>query len=191
MGPLLFHLTVAWRNRGEILAAMRQIAPWTFPLRFGRLTIAAASTLLILVITAESWDLGMSQRAGEVITFAGLAVLGSALFVLQRHRLLVRTGSRLTEQTVITRLSMALAVLVGMAGTWLLLFALVFFCSQVLFDEALVRGWAQSLDEPPGLERYLVFSGFVATLGIIIGALGASFEPGGYFRHVAYIDEET
>ncbi len=191
LGPLLFHLTVAWRNRDDILAAVRQIAPWTFPLRFSRLTIAAVSTLLVLVITAESWDLGMSQDTRAVTVFACLSVLGSTVFVLQRHRLLVRRTSRLTEQTVITRLSMALAVLVGMAGTWLLLFAIVFGASQVLFGEDLVRGWAASLDGPPQLEHYLVFSGFVATFGILIGALGASFEPGGYFRHVAYIDEET
>jgi hypothetical protein len=34
-------------------------------------------------------------------------------------------------------------------------------------------------------------AGFIASLGIAIGALGASFEEHQYFRHIAFIDEET
>jgi hypothetical protein len=33
--------------------------------------------------------------------------------------------------------------------------------------------------------------GFVATLGVVLGALGASFESENYFRHVVLVDEET
>lgn len=189
--PVRFYLRSAWHNRGDVLANVRQIAPWRFPLRFGRLTIAAVSTLLVLLITAESWDLGMSQRLGVTSAFAVASVVGATVFVLQRQRLLVRRPARLTEQTVVTNLSMALSVAVGLTTTWLLLFAIVLAFGLLLFPDDLVRGWAASLERQPGIDRYLVFSGFVATLGILIGALGASFEPGGYFRHVAYIDEET
>jgi hypothetical protein len=31
----------------------------------------------------------------------------------------------------------------------------------------------------------------MAALGLIIGALGASFEQQHYFRHITYVDEET
>ena len=37
----------------------------------------------------------------------------------------------------------------------------------------------------------LAFAGFVAALGLGVGALGGSFEDQTYFRHVAYVDEET
>ncbi|MEQ8480090.1 MAG: hypothetical protein RIC18_05465 [Hoeflea sp.] len=36
----------------------------------------------------------------------------------------------------------------------------------------------------------LGISGLVASLSLIIGALGASFEPYGYFRHVTQIEDE-
>ena len=52
-------------------------------------------------------------------------------------------------------------------------------------------GWAASLGRPVGHDEVLAFAGFVAALGILVGALGASFEDQTYFRHVAYVDEET
>jgi len=35
-----------------------------------------------------------------------------------------------------------------------------------------------------------VLSAFVASLGLLIGAFGASFEDQYYFRHVTHVDEE-
>ena len=37
----------------------------------------------------------------------------------------------------------------------------------------------------------LVLAAFVASLGLVIGALGASFEEEHYIRHIAFVDEET
>ena len=50
---------------------------------------------------------------------------------------------------------------------------------------------AASLHAPLGWTHFLSLAGFIASLGIIIGALGASFEAQVYFRHVAFVDEET
>lgn len=41
------------------------------------------------------------------------------------------------------------------------------------------------------LQHYLSHAGLVAALGIVIGALGASFERQYYFQHITYVDEET
>jgi hypothetical protein len=52
-------------------------------------------------------------------------------------------------------------------------------------------GWAASLNGEIQAVHYVVLAAFVASLGLLIGALGASFEQHYYFRHVTYIDEET
>ncbi len=190
--PLAFHLRVAWRNRGDIWSTVRQIGPWRFPMRFSRLTIAAVSTLLVLMMTAEAWALGRSRPPLLVGLFALGAILASSLFVVKRQRLLVRRPShRLTEQVVIANVSLLASVLMGMITTYALLFFVVLGASQLLFSDRLVAVWAESLGDLPGFADYLVFAGFVATIGILIGALGASFEAENYFRHVAYVDEET
>jgi hypothetical protein len=189
--PWAFHLTVAWHNRADLWRNVRQLQPWLFPLRLSRLTLAGASALLVLLITAEAWDLGMGQSLPGVVTFALVSLVGSSLFVLTRQKLWAgRTERRLSEQAAVTNLSMLATVLWGMATTYAVMFALALSFSRLFFRPALERAWAATVDVPLDLERRLVFSGFVATLGLLIGALGASFEEETYFRHVAHVDSE-
>jgi len=190
--PLAFYPRAVWMNLDDIWSAVRLAQPWMFPVRLSRLTTAAASALVILLITAEAWDLGMNQRPGFVVALSVLTLLATTAYVLKRQRLLVRRGrGRLTEQTVVTNVSIALTVMLGLGVTYAALYGLTLLLARVLFPDPLVATWAASLDGGVGARHYLVLAGFVAALGILIGSLGASFEEESYFRHIAYVDEET
>lgn len=190
--PVAFYLQAAWIERGDILSAVRLARPWLFPVRLSRLTTAACSALVLLLITAETWDLAMNQPPALVATMGVLVLLATTGFVLHRQRLLVVRGRRrLTERTVITNVSITLTVLLGLGWTFLLLFLLVLGATRLLYPPELVAEWAASLDGRVAGWRYLLLAGFVASLGMVIGALGASFEEEHYFRHIAYADEET
>ncbi len=192
LGPVAFHAKTLRHNRDDIWSSVRQIAPWWFPLRFSRLTIAGISTMLILLLTAEAWDVAMTQQLGFVLIFAAVSVAGTSTFLIKRQRLLVRRGGRrLTEQTAVTNISVAVSTFVGMLTTWLLFFLFALAFSQAFFTDRIAASWAEDVGGPIGLHHYLVLSSFVATLGLVIGGLGASFEAESYFRHVAYVDEET
>lgn len=190
--PVVFYGRVLRQNGYEIAAAVAAIRPWQFPFRLSRLTTAAVSTMLVLVTTAEAWELGMSQSPAFVALLSLTALAGTTYYTLHRQALFIRRRSRrLSEQRAISNLSVTLAVAFGMATTYALLFAGTFTLGSLLFNAALVEGWAASIEGAIGARHYLVLSGFVALLGITIGALGASFEEQGYVRHVAFVDEET
>jgi predicted Zn-dependent protease len=187
-----FYLRAAWHDRGDILAAVRRIRPWVFPVRFSRLTTAAASTMVVLLITAEAWDLAMSQSVGTIVGLSAGSLAVASSFLLERQHLLSRLRKgKLSEQRVVSNVSMVVGVFLGMAVTYALLFVVTLGATELLFSKRLVKSWAASLDGNVGIVHYLTEAGFVASLGILIGALGASFEEEGYFRHVAIIDEET
>lgn len=76
----------------------------------------------------------------------------------------------------------------GMATTWALLLGTTIILGTLLFDGSIVNGWTSNLGGP---EHRLVFSGFVAALGLLVGALSSSFEEQTYLRYVGYVDEET
>lgn len=190
--PARFYLRVAWSNRREIAGTVVQLAPWRFPFRFGGLTIAAISTLVVLSITAESWDVGMSQSPRAIVALAMIALILSTTFVLKRQRLLVRhAAARLTEQRAIANLSVVASVALGMLTTQLVLFVVVFAFARLAFRPDLVDTWVTTLEQPPPISKYVGFGAFVASIALLIGALGASFESESYVRHVAYVDEET
>lgn len=191
-GRAAFYLRALWHNRDDIADAVRRARPWQFPLRFSRLTAAAFSALLILLITAEAWDLGMSQRPPFVTGLSLVTLVGASVYLLRRQGLLVRREvARLTELTVVSNVSTVISVALGLLTTYAMLFGTTLLLGRTLYRPRLVAVWAESLGGGVTWVHYLVLAAFVASLGLLIGALGASFEGQSYFRHVAWVDEET
>lgn len=185
-----FGLRVLWRERRNIWEAVREVEPWLFPLRFSRLTTAAFSAVLFLLMTAEVWELGMKQPPLRVLLLALLALASTSLYLLQRQHMLRRHRweVRFSEQRTVASIAASVTVVLGMATTFVMIFSIVLLASKLLFALRLVVSWAALT---PSWQHYLTFAGFVATLGLVAGALGASFEEAIYFRHVLLIDEET
>ena len=76
---LSFLMRASWINRQEIIEAVYAARPWQFPRRLSGLTIASVSTLLILLMTAEAWDLALSQSMLSVTllgVFVAIATTG-------------------------------------------------------------------------------------------------------------------
>ncbi len=187
-----FYLRALWRGRDDVWDAVRANRPWSLLYRLNTLTTAAVSTTVILLMTAEAWDLGMTLSNAFVGEISLVSLLFTTWFIVRRQGLLVRrVRSQWTEQTVVTNASIVLTILSGMAALYLMLFGMVCLLSLVLFRPSLVSGWVSSLGGPPEPVHYLRLAGLVATLGLGIGALGATIEDQTDFRHIAFIDEET
>ena len=191
-GMLRFYLKAVWIGIDDIWSSVIQAKAWEFPFRLNRLTTAAISTLVILLMTAEAWDLGMSEPPLLVVGFSLMALVLASVFIVKRHRLIFRRGGRrLSEQTVFKNVSIVVVVFLGMSVTYLMLFGLALLLAWALFDPGLVEDWTGSLPGEIGVGHYFVLAGLISSMGILIGALGASFEGQYYFQHIIYVDEET
>lgn len=191
IGLLNFYLKAIWHLRKDIFSAVKQAKPWEFPFHLSRLSTAAMSALFLLLITAEAWDLGMNQQPLSMFILSVLTLVGASAFIIKRQRLLLRySRRRLSEQIVVTTVAISVVVVSGMAFTYLILFTVTLIMAGLLFGNELVASWAASLDGRIGWQNYLMLAQLTASFGLIIGALGASFEGQEYFRHIAYVDEE-
>lgn len=189
-GALAFYARALWVNRRALPRGILRMRPWEFPLRFNRLTTAAASALAVLMMTAESWDVALRLPVGTVVATSLAALIGTSAWVLKSQRLLARPGKRgLMEQRVVSNTSAAAAVVIGMAVTYLAVFAASLLMAMVFFGDALLGSWVSG-DFTEHFARVRM-AGFCAALSLGIGALGASFEPYGYFRQVTFIDDEV
>lgn len=187
-----FYLRAAWQNRGEIADAVRRATPWAFPFRLARFTAAGVSAAVILLMTAESWDMATSMADLKCVALFAVAVAAATAYIAHRQQLLLaRTGRRLTEQIVTSNVSALAIVGAGMLFTFLLLSGLALVIGWLLFPAEVINGWAAAIESPLELRHYLRMAITVGALGIIIGALGASFEPLHHFRHVVFVDEEV
>lgn len=188
-----FFVHAAWINRGEIGDAIWAARPWQFPWRLSRLTTAAVSTVAILLMTAEAWDLGLDQPWTKILTLMIGTIICTTGYVAGRQQLLVRRKRRHTEQTVVTTVSSLSIVATGMLSTWISMCILSLFIGGLLFDSGTIHGWAENaaIDRvQTGWTVYFRMSCFTASLAILIGALGASFESHHHFRHIIFVDEE-
>lgn len=180
-------LRVAWR---EVVRSVVQARPWELPARLPRLSASAASALAVILLTAEAWELGQRQDVGNVAALSMGSVALMSTFLLWRQNLLLRSTRR-TERYAIANLTVVLVVALGLLTTYLVLFGIVVLAAHSLVGEELLMAWAPTLSGPPTTARILAMSGFAATTGLVIGALGASFEGSAYFRRVAFVDEEV
>ena len=83
--------------------------------------------------------------------------------------------------------------MVGMAVTWLCLWGLALLAASALFDPELIRSWAASTPagaQAAGVLADVKMASFCATIGLLIGSLGASFEDQHHFQHVVFVDAE-
>ena len=188
-----FNLRAAWKNREGIADAVRAARPWEFPIRLSRLTTAAVSTLTVLLMTAEAWDLALSQSQALLICTAVLVLTGTTLFVVSRQNLMMRRHHELREQLVVSRTSALLIVISGLGITWLGILVLALCAAATVFSPEVITHWAASSSLTPadvGTPVYWQMATFCASLGLLIGSLGASFEDQWHFQHVIFVDEE-
>ncbi len=183
-----FYLSAMWINRVAIWDAIIRAGAWQLPFRLSRLTAGALSALLVLVNTAEVWEVAAGEELVTLISLSLGTLFGTTWYVVKKQRLLARQHNRLTEQAVVTNVSLTLIVALGMLTTYCGVFTLCWLISTLVFPDAVVAGWVGN--DASAAARNASVAAFVASLGIVIGALGISFEDEHYFRHTAYVDEE-
>ena len=184
-----FYWRAFWADPKSILIDIIGYAPWKLPLQTGRLTAATAVSLLILLLAAEAWEVGvnLSLPLLAISTFFTLIVATAFIFAGQNLGQISRdVGWR--EQLTRTRIVIFGTLLLGMVALWLLLFAVTFFIGWLMPNEVL-SGW---IGEASLSYRQLAHhAAFMAILGVLAGALGGNLEDEGEIKAELLYDEET
>jgi predicted Zn-dependent protease len=186
-----FYVRASWINRRQLAKAVWKSKPWQFPFRLSRVSTAATAAMLVLMTTAESWEVGLNQTGLLLAGLATFAIVTTTIYVLLRQGLFTRRGrGRLSESLVVTNVSTFLVVLAGMTTTFAVLCFSMWIFGSLFFRPEIVANWVAAIRRPISAGVYLKLASFVASLGLFLGALGASFEQQHYFRHITFVDEE-
>jgi hypothetical protein len=188
-GRLGFYARSLWQNRGALPRAILRMRPWSFPLRLRRLTTAAGSALAVLVMTAESWEMAANLSSPTIAVLSLAAIAGTSAYLIRVQRLLAARQGPLREQRAVSNAGTVMAVAAGMAVTYAGVFAMAWLLAAGLFGGELLATWTGASEREAASLR-LRLAALAASLSVVIGALGASFEPYGYFRHVTQVDDE-
>lgn len=185
---LSFHLHTIGANPGSLLRDVWGYAPWRLPFRMGRLTAAAAVSLVFLLLGAEAWEVGINMPGASLGLGAIGAVLAATIFLywgqnisqLARH-----TGWH--EQLTRTRIVLFTTLLLGMSALWIVLFVVALGAAATL-PRAVPSGW---VGQPLTLALLARYAAWLAILGVVAGALGGNLEDADTLKTQLYFDEET
>lgn len=185
----VFYWRAFWADPKSILIDIVGYAPWLLPFRMARLTAATAVSLLILLLTAEAWEMGVNLPPSRLVwgTVAAIIVATGFIFAGKNLGQISRdVGWR--EQLTRTRLVVVGTILFGMISLWLVLFLFSLLVGWLLPQDVL-SGWVQISD----LDRLMLLrhAAFMAMLGVLAGALGGNLEEDVAIKARLFYDEET
>jgi len=185
---LLFHVVSAFKHMGKILRALLENRAPLLPLRFPSLATAAAAPTLLLVFTAEIWDVGLGMTNTTAALFASGSILAAtAHLATVQDLLLPRKEKRIiTEHLAVVNVLILMTLLAAIVGLFLMLMLLMLLVEFYIFPSGLISTWP-TLDrtEPVTAWDKLRLAAFISTIGVLTGALAGGLESRALIRHLA------
>ncbi len=184
---IAFHAASVARNPGRVLRALANSRAPLLPLSLPKLSTAAVAPTLVIVFSAESWDVGFHMGNLTAALFAAASVLVAALYVFfaqnlsfprKRHRVV-------TEHAALVNVTVFLVLVLAMTGLFVLVWGVMLVIELVVFPPNLMSNWP-SLEEPSVGFLDLVRTGaFISTIGVLSGALAGGLESRTIVAHLA------
>lgn len=187
LGRLGFHALSALRNPDQVVDALVHSRGPLLPLSLPKLSTAAVTPTLILVFSAETWDVGINLTDRTAMLFAVVSILAAAVHLMYAQNLFFPREPRrvVTEHTALVNVTAFLVLVLLMIGLFVLVFTIMLVIEFVVFPPNLMTNWP-SLEEPTvGLVDLVRTAAFISTLGVLSGALAGGLENRTLVRHLA------
>jgi len=187
-GRVAFYWRAFWADSRGIVRDVLGYRPWRMPFALGRLTAAAAISLVYLLLAAEPWEVGTSLDLRWLTVGPVAAVLLATVFVF-RGKNLGQVGREhgWREQLARTHIVLFGTLLLGLVSLCVVLFLDSWGMAAVL-PRGVFSGWAHT---DPGHLRVPAYAAFMATIGVLAASLGGNLEEEDEIKAELLFDEET
>lgn len=182
-----FYVTNTARNAGTVFRALADSRGPLLPLSLPKLSTAALAPTLVIVFSAEAWDVGFHMSNATAAAFAVVSIVAAALYLLfsqnlsfpqERHR-------RITEHAALVNVTVFLVLVSAMAGLFALVGGVVLLIQFVVFPPNLMSNWPSLEDPTVGVVDMVRTAAFISTVGVLSGALAGGLENRAIVRHLA------
>lgn len=183
----IFHMLMAIRHPKVVLSPLLRNWALLLPLSLPGLATAAVAPSLVLIFTAETWDVGLNMDNQTTATFAVISIMGAAFYLIKIQSLFMPRKDKnvLTEHLAIANCVIFLSILLACIGLFLMVGALMMIIEVYVFPEDLISTWP-TLEKPEVLFHDKVrLAAFVSTIGVATGALAGGLEKKTVIQHLA------
>ncbi|MBC5992219.1 hypothetical protein [Pontibacter cellulosilyticus] len=183
----IFHLIMAVKHPKAILSPLLRNWAILLPLSLPGLATAAVAPSLLLIFSAEIWDVGLNMGNRTTTLFAAVSILGASFYLIKIQSLFLPRKEKnvLTEHQAIANVVIFLSILLACFGLFLMIGGLMMVIELYVFPEGLISTWP-TLDKPMvGLTDKLRLAAFISTVGVTTGALAGGLEKKTVIQHLA------
>jgi len=182
-----FHALSLVRNPGTVASTLVHSRAPLIPLSLPRLATAAVTPTLILVFSAETWDVGLNLTNVTAALFAVGSIVAASVHLLFVQRLsFPRERSQvITEHMALVNVTVFFILVLAMVGLFALVGSIILLIELVVFPPNLMTNWPSLEDPSVGFVDLVRIGGFISTLGVLSGALAGGIENRMALRHLA------
>jgi predicted Zn-dependent protease len=186
-----FHVRAAVAHPRQVLVPLARNRAPLLPLSLPKLATAAVTPTLVLIFSAETWDVGVHMTTATAGSFALLSVLAATVYLTAIQRLFFpRKDKRtLTEHMAVVNVAVFLTVLAAVVGLFAMVGLLMLGIELFVFPADLITTWPTLEDPAVGFADLLHTAAFVSTVGVLTGSLAGGLESRTVVRHLALFSD--
>ncbi|WP_435349260.1 hypothetical protein [Haloarchaeobius sp. HRN-SO-5] len=184
---LLFHVQSTATYSSQVFDTLVRSRAILLPLSLPQLSTAAITPTLILMFSAESWDVGVHLPDFEAALFASLSIVAATFYLTFVQRLFFprRESESVTEHEAVMNTTVFLSVLSMMTGLFLLVCLVMLAIEFLIFPNDLITNWPTLEDPQVDTVDLIRTAVFISTLGVLTGSLAGGLESRAFIRHLA------
>jgi len=187
-----FHVRSAVRNPKRIAQALVNSRAPLLPLSLPKLSTAALTPTLVIVFSAEAWDVGFHMSNHTAVLFAVVSIVAAAIYLLFVQNLSFprRQHRIVTEHTALVNVTVFLILVLAMSGLFALVGTIMLVIELIVFPPNLMSNWPSLEDPAVGFVDMARTGAFISTIGVLSGALAGGLENRLILSHLALFPDE-
>lgn len=189
----IFHFLMTFRHPGKFFTPLLRNWAIFLPFSLPNLATAAVAPALILVFTAEIWDVGLGLANGTAAFFAVISIMFASFYLVRVQNLFLPMEEKriLTEHLAVANSVIYVSIFLACVGLFIMVGGLMMIIEIYVFPSDLITTWP-TLDKPEViLADKIRLAVFISTVGVTTGALAGGLENKTLIQELALFKHRT
>ncbi len=189
----IFHILMTFRHPGKFFKPLSRNWAILLPLSLPNLATAAVAPALILVFTAEIWDVGLGMSNGTAAFFAIISIMFASFYLVRVQNLFLPMKEKrtLTEHLAVANSVIYVSIFLACIGLFIMVGGLMMIIEIYVFPADLITTWP-TLNKPEvTLADKIRLAVFISTVGVTTGALAGGLENKTLIQELALFKYKT
>lgn len=183
----VFHILMTLRHPKNFFSPLLKNWAILLPLSLPGLATAAVAPAILLIFSAEIWDVSLGMTNLTAGVFAVISIMFGSFYLVRVQSLFLprKDKNNITEHIAVTNSVIYFSIFLACIGLFVMVGGLVMIVEIYVFPEDLLKTWPTLGTPEVLLEDRIRLAVFISTIGVTTGALAGGLESRKVIQHLA------